>query len=821
MGSSIYQMSTRSKPCWSKISTLCFLFTFFSFVPSLLTSQIPVITSDQSNAITPLSPSSPSYQSTTLGSNSALFAVETAESPKNSANVLLAPSSYTQSSECALILQRTYVVNLPSESTRSPLFAGFLSVIKQPAQFTPVPTGKQEELCIRYVDVETAIQEAKYRRNYIRPNGLNSLEPLPPIISQTAELALEVTRVLATQFKLSPDEILNGLPLIDLSRTTLWEECPAHVKPIPCTIERYRTFTGHCNNLKTPSWGVTFTPFVRYLPPVYSNGIDGYRVSVVDGSPLPSARMVTATVHRDVDRPDSDLTILIMSWGQFIDHDLTLAAPPRDENDLEFDCCELRERGTDHPLCAPIIIPDDDPLYSPFGKRCHDFKRSVAGHRPNCALGPRAHINTLSSPIDANFIYGSSDALARRLRAFKGGLMKVWDRFNAYGLKPLLPPESDNPERDCTARPRHLFCFIAGDERVNEQIHLTVLHTLYVRDHNRIATALAELNPHWDDEKLFQEARHIMAASVQHITLNEFLPLLLGTEMVEKYNITVQAEGYRDDYDANVHIGPSHAFQTAAFRFGHTFIQGMVRRYDKFHQFLGEDPLHNLLRQPFIVYEPGKMDELIGGLINTPAQTYDPFITQEVSGRLFQPPHKPFGLDLAAINLERGREHGLPGYNAWREWCGLGRAQSWQDLVPVLQNNTAYLYSQIYKHPDDIDLWSGGISEVRLPGAMIGPTFACIIAQQFSNIRRGDRFWYDRSGLPSSFTPEQLYEIKKSVQSKIICENADDIPTIQTWVMRQAHPIFNPRVACSDLPSIDLRYWQEDPNTGALLYRRK
>lgn len=275
--------------------------------------------------------------------------------------------------------------------------------------------------------------------------------------------------------------------------------------------------------------------------------------------------------------------------------------------------------------------------------------------------------------------------------------MRTWDRFQAYGLKPLLPPEGDNPERDCTARPRHLFCFIAGDERVNEQIHLTVLHTLYVRDHNRIANALAQLNPHWDDEKLFQETRHIVAAAVQHITLNEFLPLLLGTEMVERYNLTVQADGYRDDYDPNVHIGPSHAFQTAAFRFGHTFIQGMVRRYDKFHQFLGEDPLHNLLRQPFIVYEPGKLDELVGGLINTPAQTFDPFITQEISGRLFQPPHKPFGLDLPAINLERGREHGLPGYNAWREWCGLGRAQTWQDLVPVLQNNTAFLYSQIYK----------------------------------------------------------------------------------------------------------------------------
>lgn len=93
------------------------------------------------------------------------------------------------------------------------------------------------------------------------------------------------------------------------------------------------------------------------------------------------------------------------------------------------------------------------------------------------------------------------------------------------------------------------------------------------------------------------------------------------------------------------------------------------------------------------------------------------------------------------------------------------------------------------RHPDDIDLWSGGVSEVRLPGSIIGPTFACIIARQFSNIRRGDRFWYDRPGLPSSFTPEQLYEIKKATQSKIICENSDDIPTIQTWVMRQAHPI--------------------------------
>lgn len=74
------------------------------------------------------------------------------------------------------------------------------------------------------------------------------------------------------RFDLSHDEILNGLPLIDLSRTNFWPYCPGHVKPIPCPIERYRTITAHCNNLKNPSWGAANTPFVRYLPPVYSDG---------------------------------------------------------------------------------------------------------------------------------------------------------------------------------------------------------------------------------------------------------------------------------------------------------------------------------------------------------------------------------------------------------------------------------------------------------------------------------------------------------------------------------------------------------------------
>lgn len=239
--------------------------------------------------------------------------------------------------KCALILQRTYVKKVVSSKLirdndydSSSNSNNDLNDKIESSQLQP--TGKQERVCITYEDVNKAIAKAKQQRGFISvPNEeINSIEPSPPVISELGELNQEVTRILTQKFDLSADEILSGLPLIDMSQTDFWSICPLMVKPVLCDpTGRFRSFTGHCNNLNNPAWGAAQTPFVRYLAPAHPDGIHLDRVSALDGSELPSPRLVTSMIHRDHDQPSGDLSLLIMVWGQIIDHDVALAAPPR------------------------------------------------------------------------------------------------------------------------------------------------------------------------------------------------------------------------------------------------------------------------------------------------------------------------------------------------------------------------------------------------------------------------------------------------------------------------------------------------------------
>lgn len=116
---------------------------------------------------------------------------------------------------------------------------------------------------------------------------------------------------------------------------------------------------------------------------------------------------------------------------------------------------------------------------------------------------------------------------------------------------------------------------------------------MMARQHNRLATGLAEVNPHWEDETLFQEARRINIAIIQHITYNEFLPILLGKEVMDKFGLVLQKEGYWDGYDPKINPGIIDAFASAAFRFGHSLLPTAVERWSKAHKFIGKDVLRN------------------------------------------------------------------------------------------------------------------------------------------------------------------------------------------------------------------------------------
>jgi len=232
--------------------------------------------------------------------------------------------------------------------------------------------------------------------------------------------------------------------------------------------------------------------------------------------------------------------------------------------------------------------------------------------------------------------------------------MKVLNYFEKLKLKPLLPPKTENPDKDCLGRPKHLFCFIAGDVRVNEQTHLTVLHTVYVREHNRIAKILAQMNIDWDDDKIYHETRHIVAAGVQHVMVNEFLPLLLGHKYSSEYKIKPASSGHWDGYDPTVTTSTGTGFASAAFRYGHSMVEGVIKRFDKHGTFIKGELLRFLFKRPFLLYEPGVMDQLIMGMLLTPSEQTDPFMSEELSGHLFQPPKAKFGHDLAAINIQRG-----------------------------------------------------------------------------------------------------------------------------------------------------------------------
>ncbi|KAK4036631.1 chorion peroxidase [Daphnia magna] len=618
-----------------------------------------------------------------------------------------------------------------------------------------------------------------------------------------ALLVVNAARRLQDRLRLSPEQAGLGLQAIDTRLGLLEDTCPLLPACLPI---KYRSFDGTCNNLRQPSWGSALSALERLAPPEYDDGIWDPKIRKM-GRELPNVRVVRSIIVTDENHPRVDMTHMLMQWGQFVDHDMIHVPVFRTANQSNIDCCS-REGGIippemRHPHCFPIDIPANDPFYGPRGVRCLNFVRSMIAPRLDCRMGYAEQMNQLTHFIDASHIYGPSPAIAASLRQFVGGLMKI----SVIEGRPYLP---QNPQaRGCVGRTAGFACFVAGDSRANQIMGLTALHILFLRQHNFLATALAAINPRWNDEVLYLEARRIVGALVQHITYNEFLPSLLGRLTMDTYGLTPQTTGYSPSYDENVNPSITNEFAAAAFRMGHSLIQGAMN-------LVAEDGtvrvelMRHWFDNPHLLRQAGQMDAVLRGLIDQWPQNMDEWVSEDVTNHLFQSARRDFGFDLVSLNLWRGRDHGLPGYNTYRQVCGLPPVTSFQELLTIMDRAVVDRLAAVYRSVDDIDLYAGGLVESHLPGSMLGPVFSCIIADQFARLKEGDRFFYEHGGHPNSFTPAQLQEIRRMSLAAIICDNADQIGSIQPLVFRQPSPT-NPRVNCRSpmIPRMNLVAWKQ------------
>ena len=471
----------------------------------------------------------------------------------------------------------------------------------------------------------------------------------------------------------------------------------------------YRTIDGTNNN---QNFNATGTDMTRVGD---AHFVDGISIPIETVNPRLVSNNVVGEGDANVPNPDG-LSAFMYSWGQFIDHDLDL----------------VTSDGVNH---IDITVPNGDPIF-PDGSTI-PLTRNVIDPATGAGTDtPATAINQITGWLDASMVYGSTQAVSDSLR-LPDGHMKVSDGDN-------LPISPDGN-------------MMAGDVRAAENPGLTALQTLFVREHNYQVDQLAAQHPDWDGEHLYQQARAIVGAEIANITYTEFLPKLLGDGFLTAYH----------GYDASVDPRITEEFAGAAYRFGHSIVSDDTERLDNFGNLVGQQLE---LKDAFFLSAAafnadGGADGFLRHLAADPAQTMDARIVDGLRNFLSDP---PAGMDLAAINIQRGHDLGLGTLNETREALGLQPYHSFAELTndPGTQAALAATFNSI----DQVDLWTGGLSEHHMPGAMIGETFGTIIANQFEALRDGDQYYFE-----SKLDPETVAMVKGTTLSDIIERDTDTV----------------------------------------------
>ncbi|HET8640387.1 MAG TPA: peroxidase family protein [Pseudonocardiaceae bacterium] len=588
-------------------------------------------------------------------------------------------------------------------------------------------------------------------------------------------------------------------------------------------IWEVQSLNGINNNPNFPTAGSAGSRYLRIGSARYADG----RSQMVSG---PGPRHVSNRVFNDIDAnvfSERGVTQWGNVWGQFIDHNIGLREENGTSSNLPFNAADPLERFTN----TLGVIP---------------FTRSAAA--PGTGVtNARQHNNTQTAFIDAEAVYGKSDV---RLDWLRNGTIDGNPDNNQATL--LLPgnylPRADARGNASTAPTMAVdgrllaapgTAVVAGDVRANEQMGLTSAHTLFAREHNRIVAALPSSISQQDK---FQLARAVVIAEIQYITYTEFLPAM-GVSLPSY-------QGYNTFLDpANAHEFASVGYRAHSFIHGDIDVETNVSRYTQATLDAleaqgievvvdGADveigvPANVLFFNPSLV-SMIQLGPLMAGITNESNYRNEETIDNQLRSILFRVPtsSNPECLDgptmpecfsgvvdLGAIDVQRGRDHGMPTYNQMRNAYGLASKSTFTSITgesteafpsdPLLTpgneindsncldiiaafdingnptdvaNNDATRVVKrctlaarlkaLYGSVSSLDAFVGMLAEKHVTGSELGELQLAVWKDQFGAARDGDRFFYLNDPLQSFIRNNFGIDSRKRL-SQIIALNTD------------------------------------------------
>ena len=483
----------------------------------------------------------------------------------------------------------------------------------------------------------------------------------------------------------------------------------------------YRTINGSCNNLIKPWIGTALSPFKRLnnLQPLYADQASNPRVKAASGKPLPAARQVAMQLTFSENRFAS-VTIFHVQYGQMIAHDLSNSPQPQDITGRNMQCyCN----STD-PYCMILPTTSDDII--DLDQPCMSIPRTISTNfNWQCQnISFKEQLNKLTSWLDMTHIYGFNAPGSARLRDPTDSGFLLTRKIPGLDM-PVFPTGASGANQ-CMRDTVNFTCFQSGEGRTNENMALAGIQVLFLRQHNLIAKILKTQNG-WTGSQLYHETKKILTGFHQHIIYNEWLSLIIGPAMMSQFNLNPGTSGYSSNYQSTLAGQIINEFATAAFRYGHGMVPDQMFKADYNLNTFKTVNLSVISFAPQEGYIDGGLDAMLRGTLTNPALMADNHFGDQLQNHLFDVgvlQGNTLRNSLSAFNIQRGRDHGLKPYNAYRSSCNLSIANNFQDLLTNMSPESVNMLQNVYANVNDIDLYVGGLFENLLPGAIVGQTFA-------------------------------------------------------------------------------------------------